>query len=229
MATSPADLTTYAPASPSDVVVSPRRVVVGIIVVVGLLNIANAIAIAAGADTEHARYWLMALEWNPSSWFSSALLAVTAGAAFVVGRDGDGRRWNTVAALLLVMSIDEIATLHERMAALPVIPGVGSRGWAGAGLVLVALVAVRLVPWALTLDRALRRALIVGGAVFVAGAVGFEVLSGNRAEAVGEDGLFWVLATIEEDLEVLGVVLVLRALLSRLSTKGTAVRLRVAA
>lgn len=225
MATAPADLTT---AAPSDVVVSPRRVLVGIAVVVGLLNIANAIAIAAGADTEHARYWLMALEWNPSSWFSSALLAATAATAFVVGRDGDARRWNAVAGILLVMSIDEIATLHERMAALPGIPGVGSRGWAGAGLVLVALVSIRLVPWALTLDRALRRALVLGGVVFVAGAVGFEVLSGNRAESVGEDGLHWVLATVEEDLEILGVVIVLRALLQRLAAAGTSVRLRVA-
>ena len=229
MATAPADLTTRSTDVPSDMVVSPRRVLVGIVVVVGLLNIANAIAIASGADTEHTRYWLLALEWNPSSWFSSALLAVTAGTAFVVGRDGDARRWNTVAALLLVMSIDEIATLHERMAALPVVPGIGTRGWAGAGLVLVAIVGVRLVPWALTLDRALRRALVFGGVVFVAGAVGFEVLSGNRAATVGQDGLHWVLATIEEDLELLGVVIVLRALLGRLGTTGAAVRLRVSA
>ena len=83
------------------------------------------------------------------------------------------------------------------------------------------------MPWALTLDRALRRALVLGGVVFVAGAVGFEVLSGNRAASVGEDGLHWVLATVEEDLEILGVVIVLQALLQRLGAAGTAVRLRV--
>ena len=223
MAIAPARVTTTA-----DVVVSRRALLTGIAVVVGLLNVANALAIAAGADTEGTRYWLMALEWNPSSWVSSALLALTAGAAFAVGREGDRRRWNAVALVLLALSIDEIATVHERLAALPGIPGIGSRGWAGAGLVLVAAVAAWLVPWALTLDRSLRGALLVGGAVFVLGAVGFEVLSGNRAEAVGEDGLHWVLATVEEDLELLGVLIVLRALLDRLARSGTALRLRVA-
>ena len=206
----------------------PRSILTGIAAVVVALNIANAMAIAAGADSEESRYWLLALEWNPSTWLSSALLAFTATAAYAVGRDGAARRWNSVAGVLLALSIDEIATVHERLAALPAIPGVGTRGWAGAGLVLVGCVGGWLLPWVLTLERPTRRALLVGGAVFVAGAVGFEVVSGHRAATVGEDGLHWALATVEEDLELLGVLVVLRALLHRLAATGSTLRLRVA-
>lgn len=227
MANAPAPPTISATA---DVVVSRRTLLTGVAIVVLLLNIANVLAIAAGADTEHARYWLMALEWNPSSWLSSAFLAVTAAAAFAVGRDGETRHWNLVALVLLALSIDEIATVHERLAALPGIPGIGSRGWAGAGLLLVAVVGARLLPWALRLDRALRASLLLGAATFVLGAVGFEVLSGMRSAGDGEqDGLFWVLSTIEEDLELLGVGIVLHALLGRLADVGGVLRLRVVA
>lgn len=205
----------------------PRTVLTGVTIVVVLLNIANVLAIAAGADTEQTRYWLMALEWNPSSWVASALLAATAAAAFTVGRDGDARRWNTVAGVLLAMSVDEIATVHERLAALPVIPGIGTRGWAGAGVLLVGAVTVRLLPWSLTLERRLRRALLLGGALFVLGAVGFEVLSGNRAASVGEDGLHWALATVEEDLELAGVLVVLHALLHHMKATGARLHLSV--
>jgi hypothetical protein len=200
-----------------------RRIIGGALAITVALNVANGIAIAAGADTEHTRYWLMALEWNPSSWFASALLAVTAAAAYVQG----GRHWRTVAAALLVMSIDEIATLHERLHALPVIPGIGTRGWAGAGLLIAAVVAVRLLPWVRTLDAPRKRALLVGGALFVAGAIGFEVISGEWVDRHGPDATSWWLATIEEDLELGGVLVVLHALLGALARRapiGVAVR-----
>ncbi|HYD09411.1 MAG TPA: hypothetical protein VEA78_04860 [Acidimicrobiales bacterium] len=225
MATAPA---TVAPARPGALAVDHHRLLAGVVAVIAALNVANAVAIVAGADTEQTRYWLLALEWNPSSWLASALLAATAAAAYVVGRTAvDQGRWSTVAGVLLALSVDEIATVHERLAALPAIPGIGPRGWAGAGLLLVAVVAWRLLPWVLTLDVALRRALVVGGVVFVCGAVGFEVLSGEWAVGHGEDRSYWALATVEEDLELAGVLVVLAALLRRLRSTRARLSLSV--
>jgi len=209
--------------------VPTRAVLVAFAAAAGALNVANVISIACGADTDRTEYFLLAHERNPSTWVSAAALALAALLAWAVGR---GRRdvgtWNLVAVIFAVMSLDEVATFHERMAALP-LPGIGSRGWAGAGLLLVALVGIRLVRWVLALQIDLRVALLAGGVLFVGGAVGIEVLAGNHQSAHGEDTWFWVLSTVEENLELLGVLVVVRALLAHLARLPGSLAVRVTA
>ena len=206
----------------------PRRVL-GVIAVTAVgLNVANALCIVAGANTDRTRFWLVALERTPATWLSAAVLALAAAAAWAVGIGRvDAAAWRFVSLVLLVLSIDEVASFHERLAAVPGIPGVGSRGWAGAGLVLVAFVAVRLRRWAVALAPRLRSALVVGAALFVAGAVGFEVLAGNHQSVHGSDTTYWTLSTIEEDLELLGVGVVVAALLDTLARRAAPLRLVV--
>ena len=206
-----------------------RTVIRGLVAVVAALNVANAVCIVAGADTAGTRYWLLALERNPSTWFSAALLAACGVAAWAAGQGrADATTWNAVAAILGVMSLDEVATFHERLAAVPAVPGIGSRGWAGAGLLIAGVVAYRLRHWVLALEGALITAFVLGGALFVTGAVGFEVISGNHQATNGSDSTYWTLATVEENLELLGVLVVLRGLLDHLARRGSAVTLRVA-
>ena len=201
-----------------DLGVGRRQVVAALLAAVAALNVANAWSIAFGADTSATRYLLLALERNPSTWFSALLLALAGSLAFVVGHGRtDAARWNLIAALLWLLSVDEVASFHERFGGVPVIPGIGSRAWAGVGVLLVAFVGVKLLPWALTLEHRLRFALFAGSAVFVTGAIGFEVLSGNHELAHGKDTSYWVLATIEENLELLGALLVVRGLLDHLA------------
>lgn len=189
--------------------------------VIVALNVGNVVSVALGADDKATRYLLLAFERNPSTWFSAFQLALAALLALAVGHGRpDARNWRFVAALLALLSLDEVATFHEKLGGLPVLPGIGSRSWAGAGLVLAALAAWRLLPWAMRLDRPLRFALLAGGAMFVVGAVGFEVLSGDRFVSHGEDGVYWALASIEEDFELVGVFVVVRLLLAHLRATG---------
>ena len=205
-----------------------RSAIRALLVAVALLNVANAACIVAGANTPGTRYWLLALERNPSTWLSAALLALAGVSAWAAGRGRpDATTWNIVAGILGVLSVDEVATVHERLAAVPVIPGLGSRGWAGAGLVLVGFVAFKLWRWVLALDGALRFTFFLGGAVFVLGAVGFEVIAGNHQSTHGSDATYWVLSTIEENLELLGVLVVVRGLLDHLARRGDTVSVRV--
>lgn len=200
------------------------RLLVGTIVA---LNVANAVTIAAGARASGAGWLLLGLERNPSTWFSAAQLALAGTLAWACGRGrADAARWNLVAALLVVLSIDEVATVHEKLGGLP-LPSVGSRGWAGAGLLLVGFTAWRLVPWALGLEHHLRSALLAGGAAFVLGAVGVEVLAGNWEEVHGADRMFWIISSVEEDLELLGVFVVVRVLLGHLRATGAGLSLAV--
>lgn len=217
------------PTSPVDDARVPARRVIRVLVVgVLLLNVANAASIAAGAGTARTKYLLLALERNPSTWFSAAILGLAGAAAWAIGRGrADVGIWNVVAAIFAVLSLDEVATFHEWLGAVPGIPGIGSRGWVGAGLLLAAIVAARLLRWALSLEATLQLALFLGGAVFLTGAVGFEVISGNRQASHGTDAVYWTLATVEENLEMLGVLVVLRGLLRHLAERTAGVTLRV--
>lgn len=209
--------------------VSERHVAGILLGVLVALNVANAVSVLLGADDRGSRYLLLALESNPSTWWSAIQLGLAAVLALAVGRGRtDARNWRTVAVVLAFLSLDEVATIHERLGGLPVLPGIGSRTWAGAGLVLVALVAWRLLPWALRLEAALRAGLVAGGLLFVTGAVGVEVLAGNWRVTHGEDGWYWLLATVEEDLELLGVFVVARVLLAHLRASGRPIALAIA-
>jgi hypothetical protein len=118
------------------------------------------------------------------------------------------------------MSVDEVARFHERLGQIDALPEVGNRAWLGGGLVLVAVVGVLLVPWALQLERPLRRTLIVGGVIFLLGAVGLENLSWGWERPRGKDAVYWWLESIEENLEFLGVLYVVQGLLAHIRRQG---------
>ena len=179
------------------------------------LNVGNALSIAVGADSIASRYLLLPLERNPSTWFSAVLLALAGTLAFVVGHPRHDRaEWRLVAVVLWLLSLDEVAMFHERFGHLPGAPGIGTRPWAGLGVALAMVVVFRLGRWVLALEHHLRAAMVVGGGLFLIGAVGFEVLSGERRAAHGFDPGFWILASIEENLEMVGPLVVIAALLS---------------
>lgn len=197
-----------------------RRLVAGLLGTIVVLNVLNLLNIAV--LDERNGWLLLGIERNPSTWFSSAQLALAGALAWAVGRDRpDAGRWTLVAGLLVVLSVDEVATVHEKLGGLPVLPGIGERAWAGAGLALVGLVAWKLVPWALGLEPHLRFALLTGAATFVAGAVGVEVLAAGWEADHGADRTFWLISSVEEDLELLGVFVVVRVLLAHLRSTGT--------
>lgn len=212
----------------TEVVVPARLLLRALVVAVAALNVANAVSIVMGADTPRSRYFLLALEGNPSTWLSAALLAGAGVLAYLAAHGrADHRTWCTVAAIFALLSLDEVGTFHEWLGAVPAVPGIGTRGWAGAGLLLALVVAFKLGRWVLELDGALRVAFVAGGAVFLAGAVGVEVLAGEWEAAHGRDGGFWVLSTVEENLELAGVLVVLRGLLDHLAGRPAPLSLRV--
>lgn len=222
------ELRTGPTTSTTGVELPARRIVRAFVAVIVVLNVLNAVGIAMGADTERTKYFLLALERNPSTWFSGALLGATGLGAFLVGRGRpDQRTWSAVAALFAVLSLDEVATFHEWLGAVPGIPGVGTRGWAGAGLVLAALVTIWLLRWALALELRLRLTLVVGGVLFLGGAIGFEVLAGMWESSHGSDARYWAISSVEENLELAGVLVVLRGLLDHLAGRPAPLSLRV--
>lgn len=158
------------------------------------------------------------------TWYSSAALglagAILAVIAVAKHQLGDNFRWHwtTLAILLFGLSADEIAMLHE----LPIDPmremfhwgGVLHYAWVLPGILFVGLVGIVYLRFLLNLPVRTRNLFIFSGLVFVSGAIGVEMFSGLQADRFGEETLnYSLIVTIEEFLEMLGVVVLIRALL----------------
>jgi hypothetical protein len=69
------------------------------------------------------------------------------------------------------------------------------------------------LPFFLRLPRRTQAWLALATATFVAGAIGVEMLSGWQADHFGEENLTYsLIITVEEFLEMIGVVILVRAL-----------------
>ena len=69
-----------------------------------------------------------------------------------------------------------------------------------------------------TLDRTLQIRLFISAALFLSGALGFELLSATQADEYGTSSLSYsVLYTIEESLEFAGLIFLVHTLLAKLA------------
>jgi hypothetical protein len=163
-------------------------------------------------------------ESSAPTWYSSAalglagaLLSVIAAAKF---KTADNFRWHwaCLGGLLFLLSLDEIAMIHE----LPIEPlreqfGAGGAlyyPWVIPGAALVAGIGCLFLRFFWHLPRRTRCLFFLAGVVFVSGSIGVEMYSGVQADLSGEENLDYALVvTIEEFLEMLGVVVLIRATL----------------
>lgn len=157
-------------------------------------------------------------------WYSAALLLGAAALLAVIARleRRAGRRhvglWGLLSVGFVCLSLDETIKLHKILifplcrgvvgASLPcsfwVVPG-------GLFVLVLAAVCWRLLA---SLDRSTRRRFLGAAAVYLTGALGVEILSGLYANWYGIESVRYVLAsTLEEALEMAGMILFLYALL----------------
>ena len=153
-------------------------------------------------------------ENNLPTWFSGFLLGVTSFWIWIAAEDK--RRtsdrwwihWKALALGFFVLSIDEIAGLHESFNT------VTDATWAIPGGILALLVGLTFFSFLWSLPTATRNAFFLAGCIYVGGAVGVEIL-GAPMDA---DTMTYNLTTVvEEGMEMAGVLLFLMALLQYMS------------
>lgn len=152
-------------------------------------------------------------EHNLPTWFSSAMLIATAASLAVASQGAPAhlrRCWATLAAVFVLLSLDEMASLHEMsnaplrslLAAGPIV----YFPWIGLGLTFAAAVAWSQRVLLFELPPSTRWLFVSAGALYVFGAVGMEALAAPIYAASGKaSGAHAVLVTIEEALEMSGV------------------------
>lgn len=165
-------------------------------------------------------------EYNVPTLFSALLLLTAAALLGYIRRHEKQRdardvaKWTVLAIGFLYMAIDEFGHIHELLI-LPVRELFGDRplgmfsyAWVIPAIPIVLALAVYFLGFLRRLPAKTRLGFIIGGVLFVGGAIGFELLEGRHNELYGVQNLTYrTYVTIEETLEMAGVIVFIHTLL----------------
>ena len=160
----------------------------------------------------------------PSIFSSCALLScsiILAKIAVNKNKNNDKytRHWFGLSIIFLYLAIDETISLHEQLIP-PLRKALNAGGlfhytWVIPGMIFVLIVLLLFLRFLGDLPRTIRDLFWISGGIFVAGAIGMEMISGYYTDLYNSDNITYAaLTTLEELLEMLGIVIFIHALLS---------------
>jgi hypothetical protein len=169
----------------------------------------------------------LSAESNVPTFFSSLLLTVAALLLWLIAtikrnlNDAYAAHWSALGPIVLLLALDEVASLHERLnrplSELGDFGGVFLWPWVIPAMIIVALTGLAFWRFFMHLPARFRRFAGTAAGLFVAGSIGVEMVGGHHADGYGTDNLTYELMTVaEETLELAAVLVLLYALLDYL-------------
>jgi hypothetical protein len=216
---------------PSTITLDPGTVVRRLGIVIALLVLANVAAAISYFFLGHqsllglVNAFSLNRENNFPSYVSGIMLLLAAGLLATIAhgvrrrQEPFARHWQGLAIIFALLSLDEITSVHEIIgASLAVLAGItGVRRfyfWVVPAAPLLLVLAVSYTRFLVHLPPRYRRLFILAGALYVGGAVGFEIVSAWHATRYGYlNFLHAMIFTVEETLEMSGTLLFIYALL----------------
>ena len=229
----------------------PKRVaaVLGSIIVLlaGLHLFVHAVWITRRHDLfGMRRLFNMGAEASIPTYFSTLQLFLAALLLSLISRNEyetsnpDRWRWALLALGLLIMSVDEVAQIHDVLVADIVRPIVreaqgfssdkwyyvvfGEMPWLVAYLPLVGLLFAVYVPFLRRLPRRYLILFISAGIMFVGGAMGLDMVEGYLNSENIRGLIFQVNRMVEETCEMAGIMIFIYALMNYIRDKGIVLR-----
>ncbi|HEX2535943.1 MAG TPA: hypothetical protein VHK69_19515 [Chitinophagaceae bacterium] len=166
-------------------------------------------------------------EFTLPALFSALLLLLAGALLYVVAETrpaGSSRRrpWKFLSGIFLLLCLDEAFSVHEKLSA-PVnrwltgdVYGLLRFSWVVPYSVLLLGLGLYYFRFLQRLPKRTRYAFYISGALYVSGSLGLELVEGY-AFTEGQELLFMVLGTVEETMEMTGIILFLSALMHYLS------------
>jgi len=163
-------------------------------------------------------------ESNTPGWYSGAILLLSAGILALIAADKNARRdahrrhWVVLAALFVLLSLDEIAAWHEGIS--HVLDRLNPSGffkiaWVIPALIFVIVVGLWYLPFILSLPTKIRRWIILAAVLFITGALALEMIEGRLLELYAVSSFpIITINHLEDFLEIMGVAVFIYALLS---------------
>ena len=223
--------------------VSPSIVTTYLIGIVTLIMLATIFSDNLNLPRDLNRFLNVGSEKSLPTWYSSIALLFCALLLGIIAqfkkhaKDAFAKHWSLLAIIFALLSLDEIATIHE-LASIPMREALGATGvfyfaWVIPAGVLVILLGLFFLRFVQHLDKKTRILFIVSGFVFLSGAIAIEMLAASLYEDY-QAGLRSVIAyekvtELEEFFEMGGIVLFIYTLLAyiRKTFKGIDIRFDV--
>lgn len=221
---------------------TPARVTVALLCAIALLVCIHALSLFGlfelGRDHQLGLFRLFNLseEGNVPTWFSATTLLLCAALLGITWRvvraagEQYTRHWAGLALMFLFMAVDEGASIHELLI-LPLRSLFAAEralyfAWVIPYGIAVAFFALAYLRFLRALPRRTGLLMLAAGLLFVAGALGMEMLSPYIYDWTGEVSLpMFVMLLVEETLEMLGVAVFIYALLDHLALRRARVEL----
>ena len=178
-------------------------------------------------------------ELNFPTWYSALMLGFCAILLKIIalGKKQQGDRytkdWQLLSVIFWWLAIDEVLSIHEIF----IIPEVSEAlnlpwflhsMWVIPGVVFVVWFAKRYAKFVRHLPSDSKRHFIIAGCTYIGGALIMEMLGSHFAESIGQQHIVYALiATGEEVLEMIGIVLFIRALLHYLNRWAKRLNLQI--
>ena len=228
------------------VYISPRRFAKALTVVVLCLTLASIAGMSYTYGVlksgDHpvgvVRLFNVDSELNIPTWYQSStllfcaiLLAMIASAKKRAGARY-ALHWRALAIIFLFLSLDEEAAIHE-MTIMPLRSALNAGGllyftWVIPGAAFVLLIGAAYLGFLADLPAKTRRLFLVAGTTFVGGALGIEMVAGLFAQSYGGGDMRYIMiSTVEELLEMVGIVVFIYALMSYMGTHFEGVQIRI--
>ncbi|MGH6893599.1 MAG: hypothetical protein ACREEP_15215 [Dongiaceae bacterium] len=217
---------------------SVRRVTWGLVsaaaLLIGLHLLSEAVAELWGEPEQLRYFFSLRGEANPGALYSTLQLLFCAMLLTAITRSELGGRhrwyWGILAAGFYYLALDEGARIHELLS--PLVQtmtgrssGITRQGWVIPGIAVVAVVGLSYLRFIFLLPRRTALQFAIGGAIYVSGLIGVEILSSLYMEALRavegsscnltRDCGFGhsVMIAVEEGMEMIGITIFANALM----------------
>jgi hypothetical protein len=224
---------------------SPNPVVTAAFVVIVALALAHAVqnVLVHHVGIERGRHFLSLFDGDAeqsfTNWVSTMLLAVLGVCLLWVSSIAQDlkKSWQVLGILVLAISCDEVAGVHERTGILyRTLKSMGIQlndmfyfGWTLPVLVVLPVAAILFYRFVSALPSRHRQRLSLSAIVYLTGAVGMELWESRVAAASSTDqALFHWITLVEEFLEMTGVLLGIRTVLLLLEELNAEAIVRIA-
>jgi hypothetical protein len=170
-------------------------------------------------------------EANLPAFYSSLALGFCAYLLSVIAtvkkkvKEKYAKQWKTLAFIFLYLAVDEMCSIHELL--IPILRGaMNTKGllyfpWVIPAFFLVIIFLIVFRKFILALPNKTKIQFILAGIVYVFGALAMELIGGYIADNYGYNTVYGIASTIEELLEMFGVVIFINALLNYLQSQAS--------